>query len=155
MNDQTAKADAGKPKLSLVSWQIAYDIAEVREYGCEKYGDPDNWKRVELQRYIDALLRHVLAFARDPYGKDPESGIEHYKHAECNLSFISEILAEKPAAEKVNTVPGYKWVKTTVCGHAAHECPECHYTRLTSPIRPPLPYCGQCGLDMRKDGEEE
>ena len=31
--DQTAKADAGKARLSLVPTQIIWDIAEVREYG--------------------------------------------------------------------------------------------------------------------------
>lgn len=94
MNDQTVKADAGKRRLSLVQWQIAYDIAEVREYGCDKYGDPNNWKRVEFERYVDAMLRHTLAFVRDPFGVDEESGIEHYKHAECNWSFISEMMQE-------------------------------------------------------------
>ena len=95
MNDQTVKADAGKPRLSLTPVQIVYDIAEVREYGCEKYGDPNNWKRVEFERYVDAMLRHTLAFVRDPFGVDEESGIEHYKHAECNWSFISEMMQER------------------------------------------------------------
>ena len=100
MNDQTIKADAGKARLSLVQWQIAFDIAEVREYGCEKYGDPNNWKSVELDRYICAMLRHTLAFVRDPFGVDEESGIEHYKHAECNWSFISEMMAENKTNER-------------------------------------------------------
>ena len=103
--DQSVKADAGKRRLSLVPPQIKYDIAEVREYGCKKYGDPDNWKKVELPRYIDAMLRHTEEFLRDPHGKDPESGIEHYKHAECNWAFISEMMAElKPAADVVEVV---------------------------------------------------
>lgn len=94
MNDQTIKADAGKARLSLVPMRILYDIAEVREYGCNKYGDPNNWKRVEFERYVDAMLRHTLAFVRDPFGVDEESGIEHYKHAECNWSFIAEMMQE-------------------------------------------------------------
>ena len=36
--NQKIKADEGKPKLSLVPWQIVYDIARVREYGNQKYG---------------------------------------------------------------------------------------------------------------------
>lgn len=95
MNDQTVKADAGKRRLSLVPVQILDDIAEVREYGCEKYGDPDNWKRVELQRYIDAMLRHIKEFVREPRSVDKESGIEHYKHAACNMAFIAEMM-QKP-----------------------------------------------------------
>ena len=53
MADQTAKADGGKLKLSLVPSQIIRDVAEVRMYGCQKYGYPENWKRVEEQRYAE------------------------------------------------------------------------------------------------------
>lgn len=90
--DQQAKADAGKLELDLVPTQIFRDIAEVRMYGNRKYHDPGNWKTVELRRYINAMLRHTLAFVDDPLGVDPESGIPHYKHAECNWAFISEML---------------------------------------------------------------
>lgn len=93
VNNQEAKADAGKLQIRLVPTQIIRDIAQVREYGVEKYKDPDNWKRVELERYIDAMLRHTLAFLDDPFGVDEESEIPHYKHAECNWAFISEILS--------------------------------------------------------------
>ena len=88
MTDYTAKHDEGKLKLSLVPPQIIRDIAEVREYGNKKYGDPENWKTVEKQRYIDAAFRHLLAYIEDPDGVDPESGIRHYKHLACNLAFI-------------------------------------------------------------------
>ena len=90
--NQSAKADAGKLELRLVPTQIIRDIAEVRAYGNKKYGNPDNWKTVELYRYIDAMLRHTLAFIDNPRGVDEESGIPHYKHAECNWAFISEML---------------------------------------------------------------
>lgn len=91
--DQTAKADARKLRLTLVPPQIIYDIAEVRMYGCVKYpdGGPDNWKRVEAQRYRDAAFRHFLAYLKDPNSVDPESGIKHRKHLECNFSFLAEM----------------------------------------------------------------
>ena len=90
--DQEAKADAGKPKLSLVPTQVIRDIAEVREYGNKKYHDPDNWRQVEPQRYIDALYRHLLAVVDDPQSVDEESGIAHYKHIACNIAFLCEQL---------------------------------------------------------------
>jgi len=93
--DQSAKADEGKAKISFVPPQIVYDIAEVREYGNRKYGSPDNWKTVGVTRYIDALGRHYLEMLKDPYGKDPESGIEHYKHIACNAAFICEMLKDE------------------------------------------------------------
>ena len=92
---QTAKADAGKPRLSLVPTQIIWDITEVREYGNTKYGDQDNWRGVEMERYIDALFRHFLAFLRDHDGRDKESGIEHYKHMACNMAFLCELMKEE------------------------------------------------------------
>ena len=93
--NQSAKADAGKLQISLVPTQIIKDIAEVRGYGNKKYGDPENWKTVELQRYIDAMLRHTLAFWDDPQSIDEESGLPHYKHAECNWAFISELINQQ------------------------------------------------------------
>lgn len=94
-NDQTIKADGGKLRLSLVPPQIIRDIAQVRMYGCEKYGDPDNWRRVEKERYLDALLRHTLAYLEDPKGLDAESGLPHYKHMACNMAFLCEMEKEE------------------------------------------------------------
>lgn len=87
-NDFTAKHDEGKLQIHLVPTQIIRDIAEVRMYGNAKYGDSDNWKTVGKWRYVDALLRHLLAYLDDPDGVDEESGIPHYKHAACNMAFI-------------------------------------------------------------------
>lgn len=90
-SEQNAKADAGKPKLTLVPQKILYDIAEVREYGTKKYHDPDNWKNVEVQRYRDAAFRHFLAYLKEPNGVDKESGISHLKHLACNIAFLCEL----------------------------------------------------------------
>ena len=92
--NQEAKRDEGKLQLSLVPTQIIRDIAEVRMYGNKKYGDPDNWKNVEVERYIDALYRHFLAFIDDPYSVDEESGIPHRKHMACNMSFICDMMKD-------------------------------------------------------------
>lgn len=88
---QEAKADAGKLKISLVPRQIIKDIAEVRMYGNEKYGDPENWRDVEACRYRDALCRHLLEYLDDPESVDPESGIKHLKHIACNVAFLCEM----------------------------------------------------------------
>lgn len=58
---QEAKLDDGKMRISIVPLQILSDIAEVREYGIAKYKDPDNWQRVEIERYANALFRHFRA----------------------------------------------------------------------------------------------
>ena len=89
--NQQAKADAGKPQLTLVPRQIIWDIAKVRMYGNKKYKDPDNWKQVEPQRYREAAYRHFLAYLDDPFGVDPESGLPHRWHLETNLAFLAEL----------------------------------------------------------------
>lgn len=89
---QAAKADAGKPRLSLVPTKIIYDIAEVREYGTKKYGDSENWRQVELQRYVDAAYRHWIEFVKDPNSRDTESGLLHIQHVACNVAFIRELM---------------------------------------------------------------
>lgn len=96
-NDQTIKADAGKPKLTLVPRQILYSIARVREYGNAKYpeGGADNWRSVEPKRYRDALFRHLLLYLDDPYGVDEESGLKHLDHIACNVAFLCELEKEK------------------------------------------------------------
>lgn len=89
--DQTAKADKGKLQITLVPRQIIRDIAIVRGYGNKKYGSSDNWKEVEIERYRDALCRHLLAYLDDPDSKDEESGLYHYQHMSCNMAFICEM----------------------------------------------------------------
>ena len=85
---QQAKADAGKPRLTLVPPEIIWAIAEVREYGCRKYGDPENWKKVSPQRYRDAMFRHMMAYLAAYHGKDPESGLPHLWHCATNIAFL-------------------------------------------------------------------
>lgn len=95
INDQQAKADDGKPILSLVPTEIIYEIEKVRSYGVKKYKDPDNWKRVEIERYHQALLRHTLAVWEDVTARDKESGLLHLSHIATNVAFILEMLKDK------------------------------------------------------------
>lgn len=89
--DQTVKADAGKAKLTLVPSQIIWDIARIREYGTNKYHDPENWKKVEKERYKDAAYRHWLAYLEDEDSVDEESGLKHLWHLACNIAFLCEM----------------------------------------------------------------
>lgn len=90
---QKVKADYGKEKLTLVPRRIIHDICAIRMYGNEKYpdGGPDNWKRVERERYRDAAFRHFLSYLDDPQGKDKESGFPHLWHLACNIAFLCEM----------------------------------------------------------------
>lgn len=87
--NQEAKADAGKPRPTLVPVSLIEAVASIREYGVAKYHDPDNWKKVEPQRYKDAAYRHWLAYIKGEK-LDPESGLPHLHHCACNLAFLIE-----------------------------------------------------------------
>ena len=124
--NQTIKADAGKWRMTIVPRQIVKDISEVREYGINKYKDPDNWKLVEIDRYKDALVRHLFAFLDDANSKDDESGIEHYKHMAANIAFICELM--KPAEEEHAscTITDCFYNNDTICGTVGtghYDCP--------------------------------
>ena len=85
-----AKADSGKPRPTLVPVSLIKAVTAIRKYGCQKYHDPDNWRKVEPQRYRDALYRHWLAYLGGEE-KDEESGLPHLWHMACNLAFLIEM----------------------------------------------------------------
>ena len=95
IKNQQAKADAGKPNLSLVPKQIIYEIEKVRQFGVAKYKNPDNWRNVEMERYHEALLRHTLAIWNDIEARDDESGLFHLSHIACNVAFLLEMIRNK------------------------------------------------------------
>lgn len=94
MNDQSIKSDANKPRPTLVPVSLIEAVTAIREYGCMKYHDPDNWRKVDKQRYRDALYRHWLAYLKDPGGADEESGLPHLWHCACNMAFLIELEGE-------------------------------------------------------------
>lgn len=92
--DQDAKADKGKQRPTLVPVSLIKAVGAVREYGCEKYHDPENWRNVEPQRYCDALYRHWLAHLEGEK-VDKESGLPHLWHLACNVAFLIEMEGER------------------------------------------------------------
>ena len=95
-NQQEHKADNGKIRPTLVPTAAIKAIAVVREYGCRKYHDPDNWRMVEPERYRDALFRHLLAYLDSPSGVDQESGLPHLWHLACNAAFLIDLESVSP-----------------------------------------------------------
>lgn len=89
--NQNIKADAGKPQLHLVPTEIINCIARVREFGSKKYKNPNSWRQVEKERYIDAMFRHLLKYVNDNNSVDEESGMPHLWHLACNVAFLCEL----------------------------------------------------------------
>ncbi len=88
--DQSLKSDAGKPQLTLVPTSLVRATAAVLEFGADKY-ERDGWRKVDKQRYRDALYRHWLAYLDDPDGVDAESGLPHIWHLAANAAFLVEM----------------------------------------------------------------
>lgn len=91
--NQAIKADAGKPRMELLMPRAMIAWAKVMTYGANKYGDC-SWKQVEIERYIGALLRHLMAFMEDYYSIDEESGMPHIWHVFCNAGFLTDKLED-------------------------------------------------------------
>ena len=98
MTNYNVKADAGKVRPTLVPPSMVMAVATVREYGCQKYHDPENWRKVEPQRYKDALYRHWISYLNGEE-RDQESGLPHLWHIACNAAFLIELEQEKEDAE--------------------------------------------------------
>ena len=102
MNNQEIKADNGKPRVTLVPLEIIRNIARVREFGIQKYKEKESWKSVEVERYRDAMFRHLMLYIEDPYGLDEESGLPHLWHLACNVAFLCELEKGKFKDNKVD-----------------------------------------------------
>lgn len=95
------KSDNGKPRLDLVPLEVLYPLAKVREYGLSKYGKSgmENWDKIEDERYLAALLRHLVAYQKDNNALDEESGLPAIYHVLCNAAFLAIKHARKEQQE--------------------------------------------------------
>lgn len=91
MNNQEIKRDEGKLRLTLVPLEIIRNIASIRMFGLKKYKEKESWKSVEVERYRDAMFRHMLLYLENPHGLDEESGLPHLWHLACNVAFLCEL----------------------------------------------------------------
>ena len=98
-----AKSDEGKLDLTLVPPEIIRAVAAIRDYGNRKYADPDNWKRVDPQKFHAAMICHAVALWEDPWAIDPESGYPHLWHLCCNAAFLCEFYKEEHSDDRTET----------------------------------------------------
>lgn len=83
-----AKYDEGKPRPSLVPVEAIEAIMQVREFGKAKYADAEDWRKVPREKWLDALLRHVLHIWDNPLALDDESGLPALWHVITNAAFL-------------------------------------------------------------------
>lgn len=86
------KYDKGKPMLNLIPPSAYESLGRVLTYGADKY-QPNSWQTVTnaKERYLSALLRHLVEYMKDSGSKDNESGFLHIEHALCNAMFLNHL----------------------------------------------------------------
>lgn len=100
-----AKYDEGKPRPSLVPVEAIEAIMKVREFGKAKYADAEDWRKVQREKWLDALLRHVLHIWDNPLALDDESGLPALWHVITNAAFLC-------AAYKDDIDIHFDWART-------------------------------------------
>lgn len=88
--------NSGKPRLSLIPPASQERMAEVLQFGADKYGD-NNWRKggekLSLLSVLDSMKRHILAIEKGE-DLDEESGLDHIGHVLCNAAFIAQLKAD-------------------------------------------------------------
>jgi hypothetical protein len=88
------KYDRDKTPLHLLPPDALWAIAEVLQFGAQKY-DAWNWyKGIKISRLFGACLRHLWQWWRGE-DRDPESGLSHVAHAGCMLLFMLQFIVER------------------------------------------------------------
>lgn len=99
--DQSYKQTHGKPRISLVPLALVEEVAKVRTWAVDnKYPDPDSWRGVPENEYLDAILRHMVSMMKNGFdAKDSESGFLHAAHVATNIAFILALIGERDASK--------------------------------------------------------
>ena len=85
MTEEGKKFDQGKYRMDLVPASSIIALAQVLEYGADKYGERNYMEGIKLSRYYAATFRHLVAWwTGEEFDKESER--HHLKHAQCHCS---------------------------------------------------------------------
>lgn len=93
VRDQSIKADGAKLRMELIPTSAYTGLGRVLTHGAIKYS-PNSWQQVDYERYIGALIRHLVAFIDDPTGVDADSGLLHTEHLLANAVFLNDAVVK-------------------------------------------------------------
>jgi len=86
--EKALRYNENKLKWSLVHFDSLKPMVQVLEFGAKKYS-PDNWKKgLDRKEILESTMRHLTALI-DGEEMDPESGLSHMGHIQCNAMFYN------------------------------------------------------------------
>jgi hypothetical protein len=92
--ENALRFNEGKLQWSLVDFKSFEDMVRVLMFGAQKY-DSHNWKKgLKTTEICESLLRHLYAYM-DGEEIDPESGLPHIGHIQCNAMFLAHMMNHK------------------------------------------------------------
>jgi len=87
MSEKAERFNQGKPQYSLIDLQSLEPMARTLEFGAKKYAR-DNWKKgMPISEILNSMMRHIAAIQSGEM-IDPESGLPHIGHIQCNALFL-------------------------------------------------------------------
>jgi rubredoxin len=89
------KYDSGKPPLSIIPREALEGCANAFGFGAKKYGRNNFKSGIEMNRLLDAVMRHLVAYASGE-SKDSESDLSHLDHALAALSMAKYMEINRP-----------------------------------------------------------
>lgn len=89
--DQSVKSDEGKIDYTLLSIPALKELAKVRMFGVKKYGDRDSWRKVEPERFKQAMLRHMFDYLEGKSINEEDGGVRVLAQVLCNGMFLLDM----------------------------------------------------------------
>jgi hypothetical protein len=85
--EQALRYNQGKLEYSMLDLTKLSECVKVLMFGKQKYAR-DNWKKgMPTSQIIDSMMRHLSAIQNGEI-LDPESGLSHLGHLQCNALFL-------------------------------------------------------------------
>ena len=88
--NQKFKCDSGKIRYLLIPPEWIKWLADVFMVGYKRHGK-DNWKKVEIERYEDALIRHWQAYRFGNMINSEDENVFHLAQVSWNALAILHI----------------------------------------------------------------
>lgn len=92
----------GKLQWDLVDFESLHDLVRVLERGAIKYSK-DNWKQgLPMREQCASMMRHLTALMSGEIN-DPETGLPHWAHIQCNAMFMAHTMKHHPQHNNLPT----------------------------------------------------